>query len=117
MLRLTPAYDICPQARAGNEATQAMLIAGQEHHSRLSACLDAAHHYLLSRQEALALGEAQLTALGAHWTEVCEAAKRATTDRALLWGRQFINPYAFYDLEGDAAYLAELVAQMRSDGT
>jgi len=27
-LALTPAYDICPQPRTGNEASQAMLIAG-----------------------------------------------------------------------------------------
>ncbi|SFU21834.1 HipA domain-containing protein [Mesorhizobium sp. YR577] len=29
-LMLTPAYDICPQGRAGNEAGQAMLITGEE---------------------------------------------------------------------------------------
>src|SRR5690554_6511118 len=28
-LQLTPAYDICPQNRTGNEATQAMLITGE----------------------------------------------------------------------------------------
>ena len=28
MLTLTPAYDICPQIRSGNEASQAMLISG-----------------------------------------------------------------------------------------
>lgn len=115
MLALTPAYDICPQARTGNEATQAMLISGEERHSRVSACLAAAHHFLLSRQEALAMVEAQLIALGAHWAEVCEVAKLTATDRALLWGRQFLNPYAFDDLEGDAAYLAELAAQMRRE--
>ncbi|TIL77640.1 MAG: HipA domain-containing protein, partial [Mesorhizobium sp.] len=27
-LTLTPAYDICPQARSGQEASQAMLISG-----------------------------------------------------------------------------------------
>jgi len=116
MLSLTPAYDLCPQARAGNEATQAMLISGEEHHSRISVCLDAAHHFLLSRQEALALVEGQLRALGSHWAEVCEAAKLSVTDRALLWGRQFLNPYAFDDLEGEAAYLRELASQMRGDG-
>ena len=116
MLSLTPAYDLCPQARTGNEATQAMLIFEEERRSRLSACLVAAHHFLLTRQEALALIEAQLLALGAHWAEVCEAAQLTATDRALLWGRQFLNPYAFDDLEGDAAYLAGLAAQMRGDG-
>ena len=112
MLTLTPAYDICPQARAGNEATQAMLISGEERHSRISACLAAAHHFLLSRQEALSLVETQLLTLGAHWAEVCEAAKLSATDRTMLRGRQFLNPYAFDDLEGDAAYLAELGREM-----
>ena len=41
-LNLTPAYDICPQQRAGNEATQAMLIIGDQRFSRLSVCLKAA---------------------------------------------------------------------------
>lgn len=112
MLTLTPAYDICPQARAGNEATQAMLISGEERHSRISACLAAAHHFLLSRQEALALVETQLLTLGAHWAEVCEAAKLSATDHTMLRERQFLNPYAFDDLEGDAAYLAELGREM-----
>ncbi|OOG24355.1 phosphatidylinositol kinase [Thioalkalivibrio denitrificans] len=116
MLTLTPAYDICPQARTGNEATQAMLIHGQERHSRLSACLEGAHHFLLSRQEALALIETQLLALGKYWDEVCEAAQLTATDRSLLWGRQFLNPYAFDDLDGDAAHLAGLAAQMRANG-
>lgn len=47
---------------------------------------------------------------------MCEAAQLTATDRALLWGRQFLNPYAFDDLEGDAAYLAGLAAQMRGHG-
>ena len=33
-LSLTPAYDICPQARAGEEASQAMLIIGQQRSAR-----------------------------------------------------------------------------------
>src|SRR5690606_20000377 len=34
-LSLTPAYDICPQARTGNEASQAMLIAGEKRLSKI----------------------------------------------------------------------------------
>ena len=34
LLKLTPAYDICPQARSGNEASQAMLIAGNNRMSQ-----------------------------------------------------------------------------------
>ena len=51
-LDLTPAYDICPQARAGNEASQAMLISGSNNLSQLKTCLETAHNFLLSQDEA-----------------------------------------------------------------
>ncbi|MDQ7079030.1 MAG: HipA domain-containing protein [Robiginitomaculum sp.] len=38
-LTLTPAYDICPQGRAGGEATQAMLITGNNRYSQIKTCL------------------------------------------------------------------------------
>src|SRR5690606_28686980 len=50
-LRLTPAYDICPQNRTGREATQAMLISGNNRLSTMKSCLDAAHHFLVSETE------------------------------------------------------------------
>ncbi|MGB5495712.1 MAG: HipA domain-containing protein, partial [Sedimenticolaceae bacterium] len=73
-LALTPAYDICPQGRTGNEATQAMLITDQDRMSRISTCLGAAGHFLLSREEALAIVEHQLTTLVTHWDSVCDEA-------------------------------------------
>ena len=112
-LELTPAYDLCPQARSGNEASQAMLIAGEDRRSRIATCLDAARHFLLSRQEAIGVVEAQLHGLGEHWAEVGDEARLTATDRALLWGRQFLNPYAFEGLDGDAAELATLAARLR----
>ena len=51
-LTLTPAYDICPQGRAGNEASQAMLISGNNNLSQLKTCLSAAKHFLISEDEA-----------------------------------------------------------------
>ncbi len=39
-LSLTPAYDICPQGRTGGEATQAMLIMGQERASQIALCFE-----------------------------------------------------------------------------
>lgn len=39
MLTLTPAYDICPQGRAGNEASQAMRISGTDNMSGLHPAL------------------------------------------------------------------------------
>jgi serine/threonine-protein kinase HipA len=49
---LTPAYDICPQGRTGNEASQAMLIFGDDNISQLKTCLETAHNFLLFEEEA-----------------------------------------------------------------
>jgi serine/threonine-protein kinase HipA len=116
-LSLTPAYDICPQGRSGNEATQAMLITGDNRMSRVSSCADAAHHYLLSQNEALAIIRHQLTAIGAFWNDVCEEAALNETDRRLLWGRQFLNPFAFDDLNGESTPLKDFANEIRRKTT
>lgn len=94
-LTLTPAFDVCPQPRAGNEASQAMLISGEDRMSRLSGCLAAAHHFQLTRPQALERIETQVASLVAHWDEVCELAALTAADRRLLADRPFLNPYAF----------------------
>jgi serine/threonine-protein kinase HipA len=114
MLTLTPAYDICPQGRTGNEASQAMLIAGDDRMSRLSGCLDAANIFLLSEQQARAVIERQIATIGAQWRAVCAEAGLGETDRRLMWGRQFLNPFAFDDLEGDRGELRELAREVRA---
>lgn len=95
MLRLTPAYDICPQGRAGNEATQAMLISGENRLSNLKSCLDAAPHFLISESEAKAIFEKQREAIEANWDKICDEANLSAVDRKLFWKRQFLNPFAF----------------------
>ena len=114
MLTLTPAYDICPQGRAGQEASQAMLVHDNDRMSRLSTCLKTAHHFLLSEKQAIEMIEAQMRIIAAHWSEVCAEADLSEVDRNLFWGRQFLNPYAFYDLEGDAASLRKFADEVRS---
>lgn len=113
-LRLTPAFDICPQNRTGNEASQAMLITGAERLSRISSCLDAARHFLLSRDEAIDLVGRQVRAVVEHWNGTCDDADLGAVDRTLLRGRQFLNPLAFEDLEGDAAHLKTLAEEWRA---
>ena len=110
-LMLTPAYDICPQGRTGNEAFQAMLITEDNRMSRISSCLDAAPHFLLSRPEAIAIVEHQLNCIIDQWRIVCEEAALSPADSAFLWGRQFLNPYAFEDLGNDAARLKAIANQ------
>ena len=104
-LTLTPAYDICPQNRAGREANQAMLITGQNRSSTLASCLEAASHFLMSEKTATELIEAQVERIRAHWPALCEEAGLSEVDKGVMWGRQFLNPYAF---EGAPPRLAAL---------
>jgi serine/threonine-protein kinase HipA len=94
-LTLTPAYDICPQGRAGNVASQAMKISGDKNLSQLRLCLEVAHHFLLSEKNAKAIFEQFETTIRQYWNEVCEEAQLSEVDKKLLWGRQFLNPFSF----------------------
>ena len=93
-LTLTPAYDICPQGRTGNEATQAMLITGKSRFSQLKTCLTTAHHFLLSRSTALEVIDRIKTAIRDNWEKVSEEAELSPVDKNYLWGRQFLNPFS-----------------------
>jgi serine/threonine-protein kinase HipA len=115
-LTLTPAYDICPQARSGQEASQAMLISGNNRMSRIASCLEAAHHFLISAQDAVAIVEGQLRCIAENWLTVCKQAALSPADRNLFWGRQFLNPYAFTALEGEADALRVRADELRASG-
>lgn len=97
-LSLSPAYDICPQGRTGGEATQAMLIHGNDRMSRIASVVAAAPQFLLSREKALEIFEAQKQVIESNWRNVCDEADLSVVDRTLFWGRQFLNPYAFEGL-------------------
>lgn len=102
---LTPAYDLCPQSRTGNEATQAMLIRGGERASQLGLCLDVGHQYLLSREEALGIMEHQIRVIIEYWGKTCEEAALPTAERTRFMGRQFLNPFIFEGLPEEASHL------------
>ena len=97
--RLTPAYDICPQSRTGGEATQAMLLHGQERRSQLVHCLAAAERLGLSHAQAREIINHQIATIRDSWGAICDEADLSPVDRNFLWGRQFLNPFA---LEGYA---------------
>jgi serine/threonine-protein kinase HipA len=94
-LKLTPAYDICPQGRAGNEASQAMKISGGNNLSQLKLCLEVAHHFMLSQKEAKEIFGLIEAVIRENWNMACEEAQLSGIDRNLLWGRQFLNPFSF----------------------
>lgn len=93
-LTLTPAYDICPQGRAGNEASQAMLITGQNNLSQLKSCLETAHNFLLSEADAQAIFDRLAGVIEQHWEATCAEARLSEVEKKLLWGRQFLNPFS-----------------------
>jgi len=94
ILTLTPAYDICPQGRTGNEASQAMLIAGNNKMSQLATCLQTAHNFLLSQEEAKAIFEYQIEIIKDNFDAVCAEAELSEIDKRLFWHRQFLNPFS-----------------------
>jgi len=99
-LALTPAYDICPQSRAGNEASQAMLITGNNRRSTLATCMVAAPNFLLDKQTAAEIIQDMLEIVRTEWEASCEEASLSDVDRNLFWERIFLNPYIFEGSKG-----------------
>ena len=104
---LTPAYDICPQARTGSEANQAMLILGEEKQSRIALCLKAAPLFLLNEAEAKGIVKNLIKVIKERWSAICKEAKLSEVDKNLFWRRQILNPYAFTNAPKDIAQLVE----------
>ncbi len=92
-MSLTPAYDICPQGRSGNEASQAMLISDDNRSSKLTTCLKTAHNFLLSENDAKVIFEKQKSIITERWDDICDEAELSQIERKYLWGRQFLNPF------------------------
>jgi serine/threonine-protein kinase HipA len=100
-LTLTPAYDICPQGRTGEEASQAMNISGENKLSELGNCLAARAAFQLSEEQAVDIIEHQVRTIAEKYPVVCAAARLSEVDQRLFWRRQFLNPFCFYDLDED----------------
>ena len=100
-LSLTPAFDICPQSRSGQEASQAMLIHGKDRSSQLVNCLQSASTFLLSRQEAISIINHQVQTIDEAWGPTCDEAQLSEVERAFFWRRQFLNPFAFQNAPED----------------
>ena len=94
-LTLTPAYDICPQGRSGNMASQAMLIVGNNRMSTLSACLEAAPSFQLDEKAAKNLIGRQIGAMRDGWDDICEEADLTEVERNLFAQRIFLNDFIF----------------------
>ena len=116
-LTLTPADDICPQGRAGGEASQAMLIKDQARASTISTCLAAAIDFHLTQDDATALLASQIDTIAEAWLPICEDAALGTVDRRLFAGRQFLNPYCMEGLGSAHAGLSSRFRDARAQIT
>jgi len=94
-LTLTPAYDICPQRRSGNLASQAMLIVGDNRTSTLATCLEAARNFQFSQKAAKDIIDRQIGTIRDAWDEICEEAALTEVDRNLFGQRIFLNESIF----------------------
>lgn len=98
-LKLTPAYDICPQNRTGQESSQAMLLFNDDNHSRFSTCINAANDFMLDENQAIDIIIQQVKTFSQNWDDLCNEAEINPVDRGFLLGRQFLNPYSYQDLD------------------
>ena len=97
-LTLTPAYDVCPQPRSGGEAAQIMAIGTDGwRYSQLDGCVARSDIYHLRPGEAREIIDRQVDVIETQWDEACDEAMLTDVQRSGLWGRQFMNPFAFLD--------------------
>lgn len=97
-LSLTPAYDLCPQPRAGREASQSMALDRDGYNlSNLAACVERAGYYHLRQKEAREIIVHQIDVIHREWPEVAERARLSSAERDALWGSAILNQFA---LEG-----------------
>lgn len=97
-LTLTPAYDLCPAARTGDTATQAMGI-DRDHNrvSRLGLCVAASDIYQLTSSAAQELIDSMIETINDQWNDAADDAQLTIAERDRLWHRQFLNPAVSYD--------------------
>jgi serine/threonine-protein kinase HipA len=94
-LTLAPAYDVCPQARLGEEAAQAMAYGRNgERQSQVKALLAVAPIYHLDADDAQDIVDRQIATITDDWNDVCDRAGLTREQRGSFWRRQFLNPYA-----------------------
>jgi serine/threonine-protein kinase HipA len=97
-LRLTPAYDLCPQIRSTNVASHAIGITrDRANTSQLRLARAVAADFGLTPRQAEEAIEEILAVIRGEWDLACDEATLTQTERAALWEREILNPYIFYE--------------------
>ena len=99
-LTLTPAYDLCPQLRAGQEATQAMAINGSEgNFSTVVNALSIADKFLLKDAEARDIAIHQIETVQAMWPSLCKELDLGQLEQKRFLGNVILSEYALGGLK------------------
>ncbi|MCA5894503.1 type II toxin-antitoxin system HipA family toxin [Isoptericola sp. NEAU-Y5] len=97
-LSLTPAYDLAPQMRSTRTSSQAIGITRDgRRSSQLRLCTMVASDFQLSEAAAGEIVDRVRGAIDEHWDDACDQARLTAAQRQSLMGREFLNPYVFYD--------------------
>lgn len=95
-LSLTPAYDLCPQLRAGQEASQAMQLGGSQGNlATLANALSICATFQLTETVAQQIIAHQVATIRENWEATCDLAGMAQTERGRLWEHAVFNPFCF----------------------
>lgn len=97
-LTLTPAYDLAPGARSGDTSNQAMAFDqdGRVKASNFAALLSQAATYDLTQTRGREIIDELVDSIHENWEEATEQGRLRAADKRHLWGRQVLNPAAFY---------------------
>jgi len=93
-LTLTPAYDICPQPRAGGEANQAMAYGPGAKLARVADLAGFAEVYLVDGTEAVEIIDGQIETIADRWDDIADEARIVSAERVKMRGAQILNPFA-----------------------
>ena len=97
-LRLTPAFDLTPQPRSGQIATHAIALTRTgERHSQLRLCRQVAVEFQLSAKEADQIIDHVISTIQSSWKDAVNHAELSARQAESLMGREFLNPYIWYD--------------------
>lgn len=97
-LRLTPAFDLTPQPRSSQTATHAIaLTRAGERCSQLRLCRQASVEFQLAGSEADEIIDHVISTIETGWRDAVDHAELTTAEAASLMGREFLNPYIWYD--------------------
>ncbi|TQO21140.1 serine/threonine-protein kinase HipA [Rhodoglobus vestalii] len=92
-LEMTPAYDIAPQIRSGNDVNQAMTISRSgDRRSRFSTCIAAAGEYGLGPAEAIDIVDHVKQVVNDEWDDAADVTELSSLVRQQLWTRSILNP-------------------------